>query len=213
MFLNARLYLYTNVYYHRTTRAIDLHLKEIFRQTIDLACAGNPLDHLDDYLFLTDRFLLEEVQRWNGADGLRGDLGREWARILRREVKWKMAYEKLLPLGPLKAGLALVPKEEWVRRIRSLLPKNKRHLLFEVDLALQDPRPESPFAMGEKQVYVYDPSTGKIETESLSELFEFIPAKVVQFRVFSTNRSEHEILARAAEKSLGWVRPAVPTSV
>jgi HD superfamily phosphohydrolase len=30
MFLNARLYMYTNVYYHRTTRAIDEHLKELF---------------------------------------------------------------------------------------------------------------------------------------------------------------------------------------
>src|SRR5439155_493333 len=34
MFLNARFYMYTNVYYHRTTRGIDLHLKEIFRDTI-----------------------------------------------------------------------------------------------------------------------------------------------------------------------------------
>src|SRR6185503_14342349 len=31
MFLNARFYMYTNVYYHRTTRGIDVHLKEIFR--------------------------------------------------------------------------------------------------------------------------------------------------------------------------------------
>ncbi|GIX49177.1 MAG: hypothetical protein KatS3mg131_3388 [Candidatus Tectimicrobiota bacterium] len=30
MFLTARLYLYTHVYFHRTTRAIDLHLREIF---------------------------------------------------------------------------------------------------------------------------------------------------------------------------------------
>src|SRR6476661_295802 len=36
MFLNARFYLYTNVYYHRTTRGIDLHLKEIFRETMKL---------------------------------------------------------------------------------------------------------------------------------------------------------------------------------
>ena len=34
MFLTARFYMYTNVYYHRTTRAIDLHLKEIFRPTM-----------------------------------------------------------------------------------------------------------------------------------------------------------------------------------
>ncbi|MCX5819658.1 MAG: metal-dependent phosphohydrolase, partial [Deltaproteobacteria bacterium] len=30
-FLNARLNLYSNVYFHRTTRALDLHLQEIFR--------------------------------------------------------------------------------------------------------------------------------------------------------------------------------------
>ena len=35
-FLNARLNLYTNVYYHRTTRALDLHLQEIFRDTIGI---------------------------------------------------------------------------------------------------------------------------------------------------------------------------------
>ena len=34
MFLNARLYMYTNVYYHRTTRAIDEHLKELFKDTM-----------------------------------------------------------------------------------------------------------------------------------------------------------------------------------
>src|SRR5207237_1393540 len=37
MFLNARFYMYTNVYYHRTTRGIDLHLKEIFRHTMTIA--------------------------------------------------------------------------------------------------------------------------------------------------------------------------------
>src|SRR5204863_9356195 len=37
MFLNARFYMYTNVYYHRTTRGIDLHLKEIFRDTMRIA--------------------------------------------------------------------------------------------------------------------------------------------------------------------------------
>jgi hypothetical protein len=124
-----------------------------------------------------------------------------------------MAYEKLLPLGPMKAGLAVIRQEEWARRIRELLPKGKRGLPFEVDLALQDPRPENPFAMGGKQIYVFDPSTGKIETEFLSELFEFIPAKVVQFRVFSTDHASDDLLARLAEKSLAWVRPAVPTSV
>ena len=33
-FLNARLNLYSNVYFHRTTRALDLHLQEIFHDTL-----------------------------------------------------------------------------------------------------------------------------------------------------------------------------------
>ena len=57
-FLNARLYLYTNVYYHRTTRAIDLHLRDIFPETMKVLFPGNPLEHMDDYLYLTDWSLL-----------------------------------------------------------------------------------------------------------------------------------------------------------
>ncbi|MGH7829290.1 MAG: HD domain-containing protein, partial [Candidatus Binatia bacterium] len=50
MFLNTRLYLYTNVYYHRTTRAIDLHLREIFPETMRMIFPGNPLQHMEEYL-------------------------------------------------------------------------------------------------------------------------------------------------------------------
>src|SRR3989475_1559381 len=37
MFLTAPFYMYTNVYYHRTTRGIDPHPKEIFRETMRIA--------------------------------------------------------------------------------------------------------------------------------------------------------------------------------
>jgi HD superfamily phosphohydrolase len=42
-FLNARLNLYANVYYHRTTRALDLHLQEIFRETVNILFPITPL--------------------------------------------------------------------------------------------------------------------------------------------------------------------------
>ncbi len=42
MFLNARLYLYSNVYYHRTTRSIDLQLQEIFKETMEILCPIPP---------------------------------------------------------------------------------------------------------------------------------------------------------------------------
>ena len=62
MFLNARFYMYTNVYYHRTTRGIDLHLKEIFRDTIRLMFPYDLNKDLAPYLHLTEWTLLEEVE-------------------------------------------------------------------------------------------------------------------------------------------------------
>jgi len=41
------LNLYRNVYYHRTTRALDLHLQEIFRDTMSLLLPGDPSKFLD----------------------------------------------------------------------------------------------------------------------------------------------------------------------
>lgn len=213
MFLNTRLYLYTNVYYHRTTRAIDLHLKELFPETIQKVFPGNPLDHMERYLYLTDWSLLEEVSRWRWGKEDHKDLAREWGRILGRDIKWKMAYDRTLSLNELRYGMALVQEADWENRVRASLPPSAHDLIFRVDMATQDPRPESPFAMGKKQIYIFDPSTGEITSESLAELFEFIPSKVVQFRVFALDHKSDRLLAEIAEESLKGRPPAVKTSV
>ena len=212
MFLNARLYLYTNVYYHRTTRAIDLHLREIFPETMKLVFPGNPLEHMEDYLRLTDWSLLEEVSRWR-RDAKHEPLAREWGRIVERDIKWKMAYDRTLSLNELRYGMALIQDVDWEKRIRAALPPSAADLVFRVDMATQDPRPENPFAMGKKQIHIYDPSTGEIAKETLSELFEFIPSKVVQYRVFALDHDHDHLLAELAEAALKGAAPAVTTSV
>ena len=213
MFLNARLYLYTNVYYHRTTRAIDLHLRDIFPETMRLLFPGNPLEHMEEYLCLTDWSLLEEVSRWRRKGGGPESLAREWETVLNREVKWKMAFDRTLSLNELHYGVALIQDSDWEKRIRSALPAAVRDTVFRVDMASQDPRPENPFAMGKKQIYIFDPSTSEITKESLAELFEFIPSKVVQFRVFALSHDQDQLLAEVAERALRGQSPAVKTSV
>jgi len=213
MFLNARLYLYTNVYYHRTTRAIDLHLREIFPDTMKTLFPGNPLEHMADYLHLTDWSLCEEVSRWRRGSAPTSSLAREWGRILDRDIKWKMAFDRTLSLNELRYGMALIQDADWEKRIRAALPASVRDLVFRVDMATQDPRPENPFAMGKKQIHIFDPSTDTIEKESLAELFEFIPAKVVQFRVFALDHENDQLLAQVAEAALKGGSPAVKTSV
>jgi HD superfamily phosphohydrolase len=213
MFLNTRLYLYTNVYYHRTTRAIDLHLREIFPETMRVLFPGNPLQHMEEYLYLTDWSLLEEVSRWRRKKGEIEALAKEWEAVLHREVKWKMAYDRTLSLNELHYDVALIQDTDWEKRIRSALPATYRNLTFRVDMATQDPRPENPFAMGKKQIHIFDPSTGEITKESLAELFEFIPSKVVQFRVFALDHGHDHVLAETAESTLRGQSASVKTSV
>src|SRR5205807_9136462 len=85
MFLNTRMYLYSNVYYHRTTRAIDTHLREIFGDTMKVVFPDDPSKKMDEYLSLTDWSLLEEVRGWSKSrNPKQRQLGDEWACILGR---------------------------------------------------------------------------------------------------------------------------------
>jgi hypothetical protein len=124
-----------------------------------------------------------------------------------------MAYDRTLSLNELGYGMALIGEGEWETRIRAGLPPSAQDLVFRVDMATQDPRPESPFATGEKQIYIFDPSTGETTKESLAQLFEFIPSKVVQFRVFALDHEHDSLLAKIAEDALKGRSAAVKTSV
>ncbi len=214
MFLNARLYMYTNVYYHRTTRAIDEHLKELFKDTMAALFPYNPVEHLDEYLELTDWSLLEAVRKWGGqGDSSLQDLGKQWAAILSREVKWKMAYDVTLSMRAFEKGKAIIDADELVRRIKKNLPPKIKNLQFRVDMASQDPRPINPLMMGERQIYVFNPSTRKIEKEPLRDFFDYIPARVVQCRVFTLNHDHDFLLADIVDKVLGIQEDSIKTNV
>jgi hypothetical protein len=203
MFLNARLYLYSNVYYHRTTRAIDIHLRDIFGDTMALVFPHNPLDHMDDYLSLTDWSLLETVRLWpKSRNKKKQQLGKEWARILGRDVKWRMAYTALLPIQGDEGDQLLMDRETIERRIRMALPPHLRSVPFRVDLANQDPRPINLLNMGQFQIYVYDPTTQAVSKETLKDFFDYLPARILQFRIFALDHHADAELARVAEQVL-----------
>jgi HD superfamily phosphohydrolase len=215
MFLNARLYLYTNVYYHRTTRAIDEHLKELFKDTMaKIFPYDNPVKNLKEYLSLTDWSLLEGVRKWEGSRNAEvAELGKQWAAILSREVKWKMAYDVTLSLREIEKGKTIIDARELVHRIKRNLPSKLKELPFRVDMASQDPRPVNPLMMGERQIYVFNPSTRKIEKEPLKDFFDYIPARVVQCRVFTLNHNHDKELADIVDKVLGIQEDSIKTNV
>jgi HD superfamily phosphohydrolase len=213
-FLNARLNLYSNVYFHRTTRALDLHLQEIFSETLQMMCPDDPTKHLDAYLQCDEWSLFSEVRAWHAAKEKRKRvLAAEWQKIFTREIKWKMAYAAEISIENLQRGTELPKAETYEAKIRSYLPGRFRSLPFRVDLATQDPRPINPMAVPAKLINIFNPNTGQISSEPLAEIYRFIPARVRHFRVFALNHDHDEALSSAAEAALSNIETSIPTNI
>ena len=109
-FLGARLLLHQSVYFHRTVRAIDLDLGEVFQPAIEaLFGDDSPADRLADYVDLDEYALLHQAARWargedvlDGASAGRGEPGSGrvpravadgWRGILLRRPGWRAEAE------------------------------------------------------------------------------------------------------------------------
>ncbi len=105
MFLTARLFLYQNVYFHRTVRAIDLDLAEVFGPSV-AAIAGDrsPAEDLAAYADLDEYALLHRAAMWSRGEALadeprpgdgtvRPDVGALWLGILLRHPRWRAEAE------------------------------------------------------------------------------------------------------------------------
>jgi len=108
-FLNARLSLYQAVYFHRTVRAIDLDLGDVFEPSIQaLFGTDSPADRLAGYADLDEYALLHQAARWaRGEDVVeaRGErptpgdgrvsraIADGWRGILLRRPRWRSEAE------------------------------------------------------------------------------------------------------------------------
>ena len=198
MFLASRLYMYLQVYHHRTVRRFDLSLREIFAETVEQLLPGNPLDNLDAYLRLTDWSVLESAQQWlDETPGTpRRRLAEAWRRVLARDLRWHLAYEAVLHQGIETAQL-----EE---RIRSLLPASARDAHLEVDVAAAIVAPHNPMTE-DGMVHLYDPLRGTIEQARTAELVKRLPQYNQVVRVFTDDADAvtaiHQVAAGALQGS------------
>ena len=118
------------------------------------------------------------------------------------------ALHRRAPRGTRFSGAA-----DYEDEIRRHLPRQLRRNRFRVDLATQDPRPLNPMTEERKRINIFNPSTGITSPEPLVDIYRFIPARVVHFRVFSLNHDHDEVLARAAEKALDSLRGQSKTNI
>jgi len=169
----------------------------------------NPLEALDDYLNLDEWQLFHTVRGWSSGDlPIQRRLGREWEKLYNRQVKWKMAYSTEFSVDQLQRGTRFSDALDYERQIREYLPKTLKNIALRVDLATQDPRPINPMAHTGKSVNVFNPATGDTSREPLKDLYRFIPARVVHFRIFALNHHYDGEITGAADRTLEEHRPS-----
>jgi HD superfamily phosphohydrolase len=105
MFLTARLFMYQQVYFHRTVRAIDLDLAEVFEDSVRaLFGTGSPADALARYADLDEYALLHQAALWARGEAVTetpvaGDgrvtpaIADGWRAILLRRPRWRADAE------------------------------------------------------------------------------------------------------------------------
>jgi hypothetical protein len=104
-FLTARLFMYQQVYFHRTVRAIDLDLAEVFGPSVRaMFGAASPVEQLAAYADLDEYALIHQAARWARGDSVAdapvdGDgrvtraVAEGWKAILLRQPRWRAEAE------------------------------------------------------------------------------------------------------------------------
>ena len=178
MFLASRLYMYLQVYHHRTGRRFDLSMREIFADTIAQLLHGNPLEHLDEYELLNDWSVLVAVQRW-----LREAPGHRAAPPRRRVGAHRRARPALAPRLRERRpqGNGHVDAAGAARRAARVASLGAR---VEVDVAIARIAPQNPMT-DDGMVRIYDPLNDTIEAARAAELVARLPQHNQVIRVFT----------------------------
>ncbi len=204
-FISVRAELFRTIYFHRTVRAIDLALEELFLDSKQFLFPGNPLEHLDEYQRLTEWSLLVEVSGWHRSDDppLR-TLGRRWQEFLRRRLRWKMAVERTIFFAPGEAEQSSVfsSPQAFEMAVRQRLPRQLRELPLRVDTARHVHRPGSQ-APAAGQNFLYDPNSGKSRGLDDRELFHRIAISYRICRIYAEDHRHNAELAAAMDQITG----------
>jgi uncharacterized protein len=204
-FLSMKAELFRSVYFHRTVRAIDLELAELFRESRSYLFPGDPREHLEDYLGLTEFSLLTDVRRWcKSSDPALRKVGERWRLWLNRKVPWIMVCQRSLSFGENQAESSSVFSNAKLLRefIRDRLPTDLKSLPFQVDLARHMHRPHTVGATAGMNYY-FDSSSSKIHKLTMHGLYRMLPISHTIVRIYAHDREQEALFAKILDELLG----------
>lgn len=204
-FISVRAELFRAIYFHRTVRAIDLELQEVFRDSKPYLFPGDPREHLDEYRQLTEWSLLMRVACWSdSSEPVLRELGDRWRALSGRHLRWKMACERTVFFAPGEAERASVLSNPvtFETALRGELPPELKQVPLKIDTARHVHRPgaHTPSA---GQNFLYDPGTGKIRSLDDRELFRRIAISFRICRIYALDHAHEPELSAALDRLTG----------
>jgi HD superfamily phosphohydrolase len=207
-FMRARGELFRSVYFHRTVRAIDLTLEDLFLQSKPFLFAGDPSHQRDAYREFTEWSLLVDVARWyRDDDPEKRRLGAGWRELLARKLRWRAACERnvVFTAGAAEASSIFADAETFERRLRQELPESLSQLTLRPDLPrhIHRPRTKGPVA---HQNFLYDPAKKTTRPLTDDQLFRQLPLSHRFCRIYVPKETAADVdqqLACALDRLLG----------
>jgi HD superfamily phosphohydrolase len=204
-FMGVRAELFRSIYFHRTVRAIDLTLADLFAESREHLFPGNPLEHLAAYRGFTESSLLVDVSRWPQSDNpaLRA-LGLRWQAILERRIPWKMVCQRTRVFSEQDAerGSVFTDSKFVEQKIRESLPAAIAQIPVRVDIARHIHRPHTR-GPSTGQNFLYDSARDRVRPLTTNELFERLPVSHRICRIYAESDAHAAELAAALDTLFG----------
>jgi HD superfamily phosphohydrolase len=204
-FMATRAELFRTIYFHRTVRAIDLTLADLFSGSRQFLFRGSPLDNLLQYQQFTEWSLLIDVQRWpQSHEPLQRELGERWNQLLHRKIPWIMACQRNLVFQEGDAERASIfSRPELVEQsLRQELGGRLADQPMRVDIARHIYRPHTrgPAA---HQNFLFDAAHQRVRPLSDHQLFRHLPVSHRICRVYTHSLEGAAEVAKALDNLLG----------
>ncbi len=204
-FMHVRAELFSTVYFHRTVRAIDLTLADLFADSKTYLFPGNPMECLDRYQSFTEWSLLVDVRGWvTSDDQTKRSLGRRWGQILERSTPWKMVCQRSLVFSAGDAEKSSIFSEpELVEAaLRKVLPGELAKIPLRIDIARHIYRPHTG-GPSKGQNFFFDSSQERVRPLTDSQLFQKLPVSHRICRVYSNRVTQSRQISSAMDNLLG----------
>jgi HD superfamily phosphohydrolase len=204
-FLSMRSELFRTIYFHRTIRAMDLTLTELFAASREHLFPWNPIERLDDYRTFTEFSLMSQVRQWTGSENdEKRELGQAWTRLLARNIPWKMLCQRNLVFaeGASEHSSIFSDPDTLAGKLRQQLPGDLAEIPLRVDIARHIYRPYTR-GPAQQQNFLFDSAEQRVRPLSDHHLYRLFPVAHRLCRVYGRSQDHAAAVSQAMDALLG----------